>query len=77
MSVDNANSPKRALPEGFRRFTADDIKAMRRDGPRRTPDEAERHIRAIAGSFSIGRPPRKADYRARWRYNSEDFDGAE
>ncbi len=30
-------------------------------------------MREVAGSISIGRPPRKSDYRARWRYNGEDF----
>ena len=30
-------------------------------------------MREISGSFSIGRPPHKADYRARWRYNGEEF----
>jgi hypothetical protein len=49
---------------------------MRRHGPRRTADETVCHIRSIAGSFRIGRPPRKSDYRARWRYNTEEFDEA-
>jgi hypothetical protein len=38
------------------------------------PDEAIRNMHAVSGSISIGRPPRKSDYRARWRYNSEIFD---
>jgi hypothetical protein len=38
------------------------------------PDEAIRNMHEVSGSISIGRPPRKSDYRARWRYNSEIFD---
>ena len=72
--MDNADTPKRPLPEGFRRFSVAEIEAMRRHGPRRTADETVRHIRLVAGSISIGRPPRKVDYRARWRYNGEAFD---
>ena len=46
--------------------------------PPRTDDveESIRRMREISGSISIGRPPRKADYRARWRYNGEEFDEA-
>jgi hypothetical protein len=75
--VDNADTPKRPLPEGFHRFSVAEIEAMRRHGPRRTADETVRHIRSIAGSITIGRPPRKSDYRARWRYNTQEFDEAE
>ncbi len=38
------------------------------------PEEGARRIGELAGSVSIGRRPVKADYRARWRYNSEEFD---
>lgn len=38
------------------------------------PEEAQRAMREASGSISIGRPPCKADYRARWRYNSLEFD---
>ena len=46
--------------------------------PPRTDDveESIRRMREISGSISIGRPPRKSDYRARWRYNGEEFDEA-
>ncbi len=74
--MDNADTPKRPLPAGFHRFSVVEIEAMRRHGPRRTAEESVRHIRSIAGSFRIGRPARKSDYRARWRYNTEEFDEA-
>ncbi|MEI6688018.1 MAG: hypothetical protein WCN97_01510 [Thermoleophilia bacterium] len=74
--MDNTDTPKRPLPEGFHRFSVAEIETMRRHGPRRTADETVRHIRSIAGSISIGRPPRKSDYRARWRNNGEEFDEA-
>lgn len=38
------------------------------------PIEARRNLHEVSGSISIGRLPRKSDYRARWRYNSELFD---
>ena len=74
--MDNTDTPKRPLPEGFHQFSVAEIEGMRRHGPRRTADETARHIRSIAGSITIGRPPRKSDYRARWRYNTEEFDEA-
>ena len=37
-------------------------------------DAAIRHIRKHAGSIALGFTPCKSDYRARWRYNGEEFD---
>lgn len=42
-----------------------------------TLDEALARIAEVTSRNRIGCVPRKSDYRARWRYNSEDFDGAE
>lgn len=78
-----------ALPEGVRyipaatpmgpRDPAVDAWLRTNVRPPRTDDveESVRRMAEISGSISIGRPPRKADYRARWRYNSEEFDDAE
>ena len=37
-------------------------------------EAAVRHIREHAGRIRLGFAPRKSDYRARWRFNTEEFD---
>lgn len=39
-----------------------------------TLDEALSRIAEVTSRNRLGSPPRKADYRARWRYNGEEFD---
>lgn len=54
-----------------------EIAAMVRPGAFADPVAREQHVVRHAGSIRLGFAPHKADYRARWRYNSEEFDGAE
>ena len=64
------------LDFGFTPWTPEEIERNTTVIPARItdPDEAIRNMHEVSGSISIGRPPRKSDYRARWRYNSEIFD---
>jgi hypothetical protein len=41
-----------------------------------TLDEALTRIAEVTSRNRIGCVPRKSDYRARWRYNTEEFDEA-
>ncbi len=41
-----------------------------------TLDEALARIAEVTSRNRIGCVPRKSDYRARWRYNTEEFDEA-
>lgn len=58
-------------------MTPEAITAAVRPGAFTDPVARERHVMRHAGSIRLGFVPRKADYRALWRYNSEEFDGAE
>ena len=70
------NAEARLRELGITPWTAEEIERNTTVIPARItdPDEAIRNMHEVSGSISIGRPPRKSDYRARWRYNSEIFD---
>ncbi len=67
--------PREAGHESLGKVVSDEwLRAHLVPGLTLDPEEGARRIGELAGSVSIGRRPVKADYRARWRYNSEEFD---
>ncbi len=67
--------PREAGRESLVKVVSDEwLRAHLVPGLTLDPEEGARRIGELAGSVSIGRRPVKADYRARWRYNSEEFD---
>ncbi len=62
------------LAWGIERMSDAWLAAHTRPGTYSDPTECARRTGELAGTVIIGRRPVKADYRARWRYNPEEFD---
>lgn len=69
------DAPDDGIPT--RVMTDAEIMALIRPSAIADPAARAQHLLERAGAITLGFQPRKSDYRAHWRYNSEEFDEAE